>query len=96
MEKRNTEYKGWWLTPFPLIRAIYMTIHDVKQAYDYEKVGEPIFKKAKKCWRCGKITITYRASWLPFYWDLHPKRFLDTWNYCKSTRHGISYWWKYE
>jgi hypothetical protein len=82
------DFKGSYLTPFPFIRAIYLTCLWVKQSLEYEakckETGDLIFTWKVKCQECKGIKIVKTACLQSPY--CHIGRFCDTWNYCRSTR----------
>jgi hypothetical protein len=82
------DFKGSYLTPFPFLRAIYLTCLWVNQSLEYkEKCKEAddlIFKREIKCKDCDGIKIIRTDSWLSSY--CHIDRFHDTLSYCRSTR----------
>ena len=82
------DFKGSYLTPFPFLRAIYLTYLWVSQSLEYEekckKTNDLIFKRKIKCKDCGGTKIILTACWLSPY--CHIDRFFNTWDYCRSTR----------
>lgn len=82
------DFKGSYLTPFPFLRAIYLTCLWISQSLDYEEkckeTGDFYFTWKIKCRECYSPLELKTVSWLSP--RCHLRRFTDTWSYCRSTR----------
>jgi len=78
------DFKGSYLTPFPFLRAIYLTCLWTKQSMEYEETCKEVgdLTLNDTCLKCGGPTKK-ASNFGPW---CHLDRFTDTLNYCRSTR----------